>query len=225
MTREEHLAFCRKCTNRKMDIEQGLVCSITGGIATFDRTCADFNLDPAVTIVVDDEERLDMAEVKAQLPAEIYEQMKLQENLVAAIFSGLIAGVLGAVLWGVITVTMEVQFGLMPILIGTAVGFVIRKTGNGVSTIFGILGAGISLFGCLLGNLFSIVGFISLATDLEFFTILMRLDLGLVREIMSETFEFVDLIFYMVALTTGYKLSFRAITEKDIQVMKATKRL
>lgn len=220
MTREEHLAFCKKCTNREMNIEQGLVCSLTGSVATFETTCSSFNPDPSVKIEVDNEERLGMDEVKEKLPLEVYEQMKLEENLTAATFSGITTAVLAAVLWGLVTVVLEIQFGFMPILIGTAVGYAIRKTGNGVTTIFGILGASISLFGCLLGNFFSIVGFVSLEADLNFFLVLLNFDYSYIPEIMSETFQPIDILFYGLAITSGYKLSFRAITEQDIQTLK-----
>jgi hypothetical protein len=45
MTREEQLTFCKKCTNRKTDMQQGLICSLTGEKANFENECPDFILD------------------------------------------------------------------------------------------------------------------------------------------------------------------------------------
>ncbi len=56
MTREQHLAFCKKCTNREMDLKQGLVCALTKEKANFINDCRDFTLDP------DYQERFDDAQ-------------------------------------------------------------------------------------------------------------------------------------------------------------------
>ena len=45
MTREERLAFCKICTHRKMDFNQGLICSITNSKADFEESCTDFDKD------------------------------------------------------------------------------------------------------------------------------------------------------------------------------------
>ncbi|MCR9171321.1 MAG: hypothetical protein NXI10_02435 [bacterium] len=44
LTREEQVAFCEKCTNRKPSM-QGLLCKLTDEKATFEETCPDFELD------------------------------------------------------------------------------------------------------------------------------------------------------------------------------------
>lgn len=41
MNSEDHLKFCKKCTNRKMDLQQGLICSITNRLADFEDECPD----------------------------------------------------------------------------------------------------------------------------------------------------------------------------------------
>ena len=45
MTREERLKFCKVCTNRKLDVKTGLICSLTGKFADFDETCPNFSQD------------------------------------------------------------------------------------------------------------------------------------------------------------------------------------
>jgi len=51
MTREQHLAFCRNCKNRKFDNEQGLLCGLTDQLADFENECPDYILDPEATRV------------------------------------------------------------------------------------------------------------------------------------------------------------------------------
>lgn len=46
MNRNEHLAFCSKCTKRKFDFNKGIVCSLTMEHADFTNYCQDFSTDP-----------------------------------------------------------------------------------------------------------------------------------------------------------------------------------
>lgn len=45
MTREEHLKFCSICKKRQMDIQRGVVCSLTNEYADFEEKCTDFEVD------------------------------------------------------------------------------------------------------------------------------------------------------------------------------------
>ena len=47
MNREYHLSFCKICTNRKSNLEKGLVCSLTNNIADFKDNCSTFDQDKA----------------------------------------------------------------------------------------------------------------------------------------------------------------------------------
>ena len=49
MTREEHLKFCKFCFNRKINMQKGLVCNLTGEIADFDNSCASYEIDDIET--------------------------------------------------------------------------------------------------------------------------------------------------------------------------------
>lgn len=48
MTREKQLSFCKKCQNQKMDINQGLICNLTGEKATFKGECPDLKIDETI---------------------------------------------------------------------------------------------------------------------------------------------------------------------------------
>ncbi len=45
MTREDQLRLCEICTQRKMDLSRGLVCSLTNEYASFTDTCQEFEED------------------------------------------------------------------------------------------------------------------------------------------------------------------------------------
>jgi len=139
------------------------------------------------------------------------DKLKMQENPLAAILSGLIVAVLVAILWGVLTVVTRYQIGYMAIGVGFAVGFTVRKFGKGFSPFFGFIGAGLSLFGCLLGNLLSIAGFLS--TEVEGASVFNILGVifstpSYIFPLMQESFHPMDVLFYGLALYWGYKYSF-----------------
>lgn len=45
MTREEHLKFCKICMNRKMNMQKGLICSLTNEKANFESQCLNYVID------------------------------------------------------------------------------------------------------------------------------------------------------------------------------------
>lgn len=221
MTREEQLVFCKKCVNRKMDMKQGLICSLTGEKAAFQNECPDFKRDETVKEVpLDDKEGLQTAEIKQKLSPEIIERLRMEQKLIPGIVTGLIVGIIGAVLWGVITVATGFQIGYMALAIGAGVGLTIRKFGNGIDSIFGFWGAGIALFSVLLGNFLSIIGFIANSEGLGYIETLFRFDYSYLPAVLGETFSIIDLVFYGIAIFEGYKFSFRLITEKRIMELR-----
>ena len=216
MTRDEQLAFCKKCTNRKMDVQQGIICSLTGEKASFTNECPDFNLDENVKEIVSNTEPLENHEVKAKISQQAFERLRLEQNLPIALISGLAVGLLGAVLWGAITVATNYQIGYMALAIGAGVGFSMRHFGKGVDQIFGISGGLIAVISCALGNFLSIIGFIAEAEGLGYFETLEMFDFTYLIPIMTETFSVMDIVFYGIAGYEGYKFAFRVFTEHEL---------
>lgn len=141
----------------------------------------------------------------------IRKKLRLEQNLIAGLIAGTVAGVIGALLWCVITVTLEFQIGYMAVAIGAGVGFAVRYFGKGVDPIFGIGGAVIAIVSCILGNYFSMLGFIAHMSGVNYSDTIANLRLDIVFELMKENFGLVDLIFYAIAAFEGYKFSFRNI--------------
>lgn len=144
------------------------------------------------------------------------EQLKLDQNLMLGLLSGFVASLVGAIIWAVITVSTEYQIGYMAVAVGFIVGYAIRYTGKGLDNIFGISGAVLALFGCLLGNFLSIIGFAANAEGLGYFEIIPLIDFTIIPSIMIETFNPMDILFYGIAIYEGYKFSFRQITEEEL---------
>ena len=150
---------------------------------------------------------------------EFRRQLEREQNLPAGVVAGLVAAIAGAVAWAVITVTTQYQIGWMAIGVGFLVGLAVRKFGRGITTPFAVAGCLLALLGCLLGNLLSACGFISVQQSIPLTTILSRLDAGLAAEIMKATFSPMDLLFYGFAWYAGYKYSLRVLTPEEVQSM------
>ena len=223
MNREERLKSCKVCLKRKMDFEQGLVCSLTGKRADFENECADFEKDEKVELRIDDTEGLAKNEIVNKLNPEVFEKIKSEQNFKKGMTFGLLAAIIGAVLWAVITVVTGFQIGYMAIAIGAGVGLAIRYFGKGIDQKFGIWGAGIALFGCLFGNILSVIGFVANAEGLGYIETFFSVDWTYIPEILVETFRPMDLVFYGIAIYEAYKFSFRLITEKGIEDLTSEK--
>lgn len=156
------------------------------------------------------------AAVNQEKLASYIETLRSQQNLSGAIAAGIAGSVIGAVLWAAITVATQYQIGYMAIAVGFLVGFMVRYFGRGLDNIYGIIGAGFALLGCVLGNFFSIIGFVAASEGLGYMETLNLIDYSLVPQIMLESFNPMDILFYGFALYEGFRFSFRQITEEEI---------
>jgi len=143
-------------------------------------------------------------------------ELKHEENFTGAIIAGIISAIVSAALWAVITVATNYQIAYMAIAVGIIVGFAIRILGKGISQKFGILGAIFALAGCVLGNIFSIIGFAAQEAGVGFFAMLSQVDFATIPSVLSAWFSPMDLVFYGAALYMGYNFSFRKISEEEI---------
>ena len=216
MTREQHLKFCKKCTNRRFDMKVGLLCNLTGEMADFEKECKSFNLDESVIEKIDDTEAVEHNDVINKLSDKNIEKLKSEQDFPKALMTGIVVGIIGAILWGTITVVTGFQIGYMAIAIGAGVGLSMRFIGKGIDQIFGISGGIIALLSCLLGNFFSIIGFIANSEGLGYLETLSLFNYSQLIPIMTETFSVMDLLFYGFAAYEGYKFAFRTFTEKDL---------
>lgn len=198
-----------------MDAQQGLMCSLTGEHATFINDCPSFDQDDSVDAPLVEPGQM-AEEIAFSIPEDAMERLKLEQDLPKGLLAALAAGLLGAVLWGVITVATNYQIGYMALAIGAGVGFSMRSLGKGIDPIFGILGGFIAVLSCVLGNFLSIIGFLANEQDLGFLETLLRFDFAYFLPVMTETFSPMDLFFYGFAGYEGYKFSFRKFTEEDI---------
>ena len=128
-------------------------------------------------------------------------------NFPAAIAAGFVAALIGAAIWAAVTVATEYQIGWMAVGVGFLVGIAVRAAGKGSGDRFAYAGAVLALLGCVLGNLFTVVALFARQTDVGFFAVLARLRPGSAVDMLSETFQPMDLLFYGIAVYGGFKAS------------------
>ncbi len=153
-------------------------------------------------------------------PAQIQylqQQLETEQNLPLGIAGGVVASVAGAAVWAGITFATNYQIGFMAIGIGFLVGFAVRSLGKGVTNAFGVIGAGLSLFGCALGNLLAVTASVAKHYEVPFGSVLSHLNPQIISELMSASFSIMDILFYGIAVYYGFKLSFRRLSKEDLE--------
>ena len=153
-----------------------------------------------------------LTEDEAQRAMEFFRQ---EQNLMMGTIYGLIAALAGAAVWAGVTIATEYQIGWMAVGIGFLVGIAVRAGGKGIDQVFGIVGAVLSLVGCVLGNLFTVAWFVSQEFGVPINEVLSGLDLETAIELMSATFQVMDLLFYGLAVYFGYRYAFRQLSVDD----------
>jgi hypothetical protein len=141
------------------------------------------------------------------------QEMRDNQNLMFGVAAGAAAALVGAVLWAVVTAITNYQIGWMAVGIGALVGVAIRAAGKGVGNSFGYAGAVISLLGCVVGNFLTVVIMISRQESMPIMEILSRVNPQIFAALMKDTFQPMDLLFYALAVSTGYKLSVARVQE------------
>ncbi len=144
------------------------------------------------------------------------DSLRSEQNILFGSLAGLAASMFGAGIWAAVTALTEYQIGWMAVGIGVLVGFSIRIAGNGIDQTFGIAGAALSLIGCVVGNILTITYFISINQEMAFMDIFAQLNPGIIYEMLTSTFEIMDILFYGLAGYFGYRYAFRPVSEDDI---------
>jgi hypothetical protein len=129
-----------------------------------------------------------------------------EKKLFLGALAGVGAAIVGAIAWAIVTVSTKYQIGLMAVAVGALVGLALR-IGNGGKA-FGILGAFLALFGCVLGNYFSMIAFAAAQQNVGFFTMLNNADPTKVLDLMWDDFLSASVLFYAIAVYEGYRFSF-----------------
>jgi hypothetical protein len=143
---------------------------------------------------------------------------RTRQSFSLALTGGFVAAVAGAGIWAVVTAATNYQTGWMAIGVGFLVGGTVRVLGRGSDKSFGHLGAALSIFGCLLGNLLSVCLFLAAQKGLSPVTVLSYVCSNpvMIPAAIVATFRSLDLLFYGIAIYEGYRLSVRGRVESAV---------
>lgn len=149
-------------------------------------------------------------------------QMLLQElqdnqNLLFGTIGGVVAAAIGAAIWAIITALSNFQIGWMAVGVGFLVGYAVRISGKGIDKTFGVVGAALSLLGCVAGNLLTACILISKHEHIPFLQLLASLNPQIAIELIKVTFHPMDLLFYGIAVYEGYRFSFRRLSKEELE--------
>lgn len=126
------------------------------------------------------------------------------------IIGGLIAAILGGVVWAAVAAMTEYEVGLIAILIGVLCGYaVVLFSNKQIATVHKIIAVVFSLIGILLGKYLTVVYFTAqLYTDMSMMNLVFN---GEMISAFAETFteyfsEPIDLLFVILAIVSAWQI-------------------
>ena len=129
-------------------------------------------------------------------------------SLVLAALAGLVAALVGAVLWAALVGTTHFKIGYAAIGVGFLVGWTMRAVGKGRSPKFGYVGAVLALLGCVVGDV--LTDCVAAAEQLGRPTLdlISHLTPSLAADLLQAGFRPLDALFYIFAAMAGYRNAF-----------------
>jgi hypothetical protein len=157
------------------------------------------------------------SDLKPEEMALAMERLRSEQNLARGALLGAAGAAAGGALWALVTMLTKYQIGWMAVGVGFLVGLGLRVGGRGLDRIFGMMGAALSLLGCLVGNVLAGAASVATAQNLSFLDVLSRLKVGVAVDLLVATFSPMDIVFYGLAVYEGYRLSLRRVTMEEVK--------
>ena len=148
------------------------------------------------------------------------QRRRAEQSMPLAIAAGVVAALVGAAIWAIVTDMTGYQIGLMAIAVGFLVGYAVQFLGKGIERPYQYVGAACALLGCVLGNYFADVGFLGQQLHADFFTVLSRIPLDKAGTLMQASFQPMDVLFYAIAVYEGYRFSLKRITPAELSALQ-----
>jgi hypothetical protein len=139
-----------------------------------------------------------------------------QGNLVAGILAGVVGAAVGAVVWGLIAIITGTEIGWVAVGVGALVGAAVRNFGKGFTPAFGVVGAVLALLGCVGGRLLAIAVYVSGDGEISAMEFISGLNLARTAELLRLSFNHIDIVFALLAVGGGYKLSINEFVDPEL---------
>ena len=235
MNQKERLALCSSCIHRKLDFELGFVCQLTGSFADFKKVCNNYERDPTVTDTIQirtkprpwvplfdpvpavaEKEKKKKAADKKRPSKVARKKLRKYQSFPYAVIGGLLFTAASAVGCAIFTAITGYQGVYMVLGVGLLVGLAVRYFGAGISRVFGILAAFLTLAGSLLGYYLSQAGFPEKVQLAGMIRVPDYLSPDLILSTIRNTFVPLDLLFCGLAALLGYLLAIRRINTRKM---------
>lgn len=153
------------------------------------------------------------------------ERIQEEQNFSMAIIAGGAAALIGALLWGAITFFTGTKIVWAAIGVAFIVGWAVRQFGRGTDKIFGILGAGLALASCVLGNILTLAALLARENEAPFYEVFEYLVSYPVEslELFMSLSSPIDLLFYAFAAYYGYRYAIRQVTREEEESLYRTR--
>ena len=177
--------------------------------------------DPTLEQTSDAEASAQQTTIDPMKQEMLLQSLRENQRLGPSIWLGLLAAIAGAFIWALITYSTDFQIGWMAIGLGFGVAYVVRTVGHGVDPIFGYWSAGLSLIGCVLGNVLVVGAVIANEEEAPLSDVMFALfaQPHILFEALTITFDPIDILFYGLAVYYGYKFAFRTVTPADLTTL------
>jgi hypothetical protein len=143
-------------------------------------------------------------------------QRRAEQSIPLAVLAGVVAALVGAILWGVVSDATGYQIGWMAVGVGFLVGYSVQFLGKGIDPPFRYIGAICALAGCVLGNFFAVIGDVAQQYHVSPLTVLGRIPFNVAADLMTKTFQPMDLLFYAIAVYEGYRFALKRLTQAEL---------
>ncbi len=129
-------------------------------------------------------------------------------NLVLATIAGVVAALVGALLWAVLVGATHIKIGYAAVGVGFLVGWTMRAVGKGRSPVYGYVGAVLALLGCVVGDVLTDCIAVAEQVGKPTLELVSRLTPSLAVELLKAGFQTYDALFYIFAAMAGYRNAF-----------------
>jgi hypothetical protein len=133
----------------------------------------------------------------------------MQLRWTLALGGGLLAALAGAALWAAIAASTHYAIGYMSIGIAFMVAYVFRELVGNTGKAAGIASALLALLGCVLGNYVTALVFQAPQEHTTVVDLLLSTPLPLACKIIADNFQPMDALFYVIAVSAGYRYAMR----------------
>jgi hypothetical protein len=152
------------------------------------------------------------------------QQLAREQNPLLGVAASVVAALLGAFGWAVITATTGVQIGFAAVGVGFLVGYAMRHWGKPIGKPLPIVAAILSLIGCAAGNLLATLIAIGRHEGIPLSDLLpLVLNPAKAVNLFRLTFDFMDGLFYVIAIWAGYHYAFRRVTRQEVEAFAAAR--